>query len=248
MSIEFKNRSTQIKLPELVLFDLDNTFYSYKEAHEAGMTAVQEKLKKQIGITEQDFTAAFDDARREVKNRLGHTGASHSRLLYFQRMIEKIGLRTQILLTLDLEQTYWRTFLANATLFPKSREFLEELTIKGISRAIVTDLTSQIQFRKLIYFSIDTYFDLVVTSEEAGVDKPDQKIFDLAIEKFGKVPSCIWMIGDDLVKDIHGASKALNCVTIQKRHSGVTVGNNESMADIVFDSFDEIIKYFQDLS
>ena len=72
---------------------------------------------------------------------------------------------------LDLEQTYWRTFLINCKLFSGVLDFVQLLKSKGIATANITDLTAQIQFRKLVYFGLDEYFDYVVTSEEAGKDK-----------------------------------------------------------------------------
>jgi len=80
---------------------------------------------------------------------------------------------TRIFLALDLEQTYWREFLVNTRLFPGVREFLQQLKSIGIKTANITDLTAQIQFRKMVYFGLDEYFDYVVTSEEAGCDKPN---------------------------------------------------------------------------
>ena len=62
--------------------------------------------------------------KRQVKRQLGHTASSHSRLLYFQRGIEMLGRKTQLLITLDLEQTYWRTFLSHCELFPGVRDLL----------------------------------------------------------------------------------------------------------------------------
>ena len=65
--------------------------------------------------------------------------------------------------------------------------------------ANITDLTAQIQFRKLIYFGLDELFDYVVTSEEAGMDKPHKSAFELAIKKLNCRPEKIIMIGDDLI-------------------------------------------------
>ena len=39
---------------------------------------------------------------------------------------------------------------------------------------IVTDLTAQIQFRKIVYFGLDHYFDHMVTSERQ-YDKPREE-------------------------------------------------------------------------
>jgi len=170
-------------LPKAVIFDTDNTLYPYIPAHREATKAVEIKVQKQLGIDVLTFRSAFSDSRQEIKNSLGNVASSHSRLLYLQRTIEKLELGTRILTTLDLEQTYWRTFLANCRLFPDVLDFIQLLKSKGISTANITDLTAQIQFRKLVYFGLDELFDFVVTSEEAGADKPDIRPFKVAFEK-----------------------------------------------------------------
>ena len=67
-------------------------------------------------------------------------------------------------------------------LFPNVRELLTELNKYKIKTAIITDLTSQIQFRKIIFFGLEQYFDYVVTSEESGFDKPSKYPFELALK------------------------------------------------------------------
>ena len=98
-------------------------------------------------------------------------------------MLEIMGLGSQVLLALDLEQTYWRTFLSNAILFEGVKELLDDLRLYGIPTAIVTDMTAQLQFRKIVYFGLDHYFDYIVTSEEAGFDKPHKAPFEIALQK-----------------------------------------------------------------
>ena len=170
----------QISRPKAVIFDTDNTLYRYDVAHSAALNAVIEKAENMLGINKKEFESAYEFSRKNIKAQLGATASSHSRLLYFQRTIEHLGLRTQILLTLDLEQTYWRTFLTNAQLFSHVKEFILDLKSSGIITANITDLTAQIQFRKMVYFGLDEHFDYVVTSEESGKDKPDPKPFQIS--------------------------------------------------------------------
>ena len=158
----------------------------------------------------------------EAEKKLGNTASSHSRLLYFQKTIENLGLGTRIVLTLDLEQTYWRFFLVNLRLFPGIKDFICQLKSDGVITANITDLTAQIQFRKLVYLGLDEYFDYVVTSEEAGRDKPDKAPFDIILSKIGVDPSEVWMIGDNPVNDIEGAVRA-GMIPVQKLHNGVIV-------------------------
>ena len=227
-------------LPNAILFDTDNTLYAYEPAHASAMLAVREKVSKTFSISHDAFDKAFSEARRQVKSRLKDTASSHSRLLYLQRMLEIIGLGSQVLLALDFEQTYWRTFLSNAVLFDGVKELLDDLRLLGIPTAIVTDLTAQIQFRKVVYLKLDKYFDYFVTSEEAGFDKPHAAPFQLALEKMRPKGNCIWMIGDNPVSDIQGAREQINAVTLQKLHAGVTQGSGPSAPDALFYEFGEL--------
>jgi HAD superfamily hydrolase (TIGR01549 family) len=230
------------RLPDAILFDTDNTLYAYDPAHDAALEAVREKVSRNLSIPPNVFDRAFSQARGEVKARLKHTASSHSRLLYLQRMLEIVGLGSQMLLALDLEQTYWRTFLSHSVLFDDVKELLDDLRLMGIPTASVTDLTAQIQFRKLVYFGLDRYFDYIVTSEEAGCDKPNTAPFEIALAKMRPGGNCIWMIGDNPVNDIHGARTAIGAVTLQKLHDGVELGIAQNAPDAAFHSFAEVRK------
>jgi len=232
-------------LPDAVLFDTDNTLYPYDPAHEAAIRAVRQKVTETFSISSEQFYSAFDQARTEIKTRLGQTASSHSRLLYFQRMLEIIGLRSQVLLALDFEQTYWRTFLSHAELFEGVKELLDDLRLLGIPSAIVTDLTAQIQFRKMVYFGLDHYFDYIITSEEVGYDKPHPAAFQITLEKINPAGNNIWMIGDSAVNDILGAKQAIDATTIQKIHSGVKEGEGKTQPDAVIYHFSELIDFFK---
>jgi HAD superfamily hydrolase (TIGR01549 family) len=230
------------RLPDAFLFDTDNTLYPYAPAHAAAQKAVCDKVVSTLSISREEFDKAFCEARSQVKNRLRHTASSHSRLLYLQRMLEILGLGSQVLLALDFEQTYWRTFLSNAILFDNVKELLDDIRLLGIPTAIVTDLTAQIQFRKMVYFGLDRYFDYIVTSEEAGFDKPHEAPFRIALEKMRPKGNCIWMIGDNPVNDIRGAREKINAVTLQKIHEGTPPGTDQNTPDAAFHDFGELRK------
>lgn len=240
--MKINNQERFTRLPDAFLFDTDNTLYPYDPAHAAAQKAVREKVAKTFSISPEDFDKAFKEARTQVKTRLKHTASSHSRLLYLQRMLEIMGLGSQVLLALDFEQTYWRTFLSNAVLFDDVKELLDDIRLLGIPTAIVTDLTAQIQFRKVVYFGLDYYFDYIVTSEEAGFDKPHEAPFQIALEKMRPKGNCIWMIGDNPVNDIRGAREKINAVTLQKIHAGVEIGTDINTADATFNDFGELRK------
>lgn len=235
------------RLPDAILFDTDNTLYPYDPPHSAAQQAVREKVVSTFSIKPEVFDKAYEEARKQVKSRLKNTASSHSRLLYLQRMLEIMGLGSQVLLALDFEQTYWRTFLSNAVLFDEVKELLDDLRLLGIPSAIVTDLTAQIQFRKVVYFGLDHYFDYIVTSEEAGFDKPYEAPFQIALEKMRPKGNCIWMVGDNPVNDIRGAREMINAVTLQKLHIGTELGTGLGRPDAAFHSFGELRRLITEL-
>jgi putative hydrolase of the HAD superfamily len=236
------------KLPHAILFDTDNTLYPYDEAHACAMKAVRLKVSRTLAITPDAFDDAYSEARRQVKKRLEGTASSHSRLLYLQRMLEIIGLGSQVLLALDFEQTYWRTFLSNAVLFDGVKEVLDDLRLLGIKTAVVTDLTAQIQFRKMVYFGLDHCFDCIVTSEEAGHDKPHPAPFDLALEKLNARGKNVWMIGDNPVNDVQGGRERIGAITLQKIHAGVIKAERDNAPDAAFFDFSDLRELLRTLA
>tara|TARA_B100000212_G_scaffold341063_1_gene323187 strand:+ start:1398 stop:2138 length:741 start_codon:yes stop_codon:yes gene_type:complete len=241
MSLNIYNPEKFIKIPKAVIFDTDNTLYAYAPAHKLALNSLFEKAEKLLDIKIDIFAEKFKEAKKEVKNRIINQASSHSRLLYIQRTIELLGFRTQLLTTLDLEQTYWRTFLQSCKLFPYVRELLNELNRENIQTAIITDLTSQIQFRKIIFFGLEKYFDYVVTSEESGADKPSKEPFKLVLKKLNLSPKECWMIGDNINADILGGKKC-GLTTLHKYDSKFDTKYNDINPDASFDDFQNILQ------
>ena len=61
---------------------------------------------------------------------------------------------------------------------------------------------------KLMRLGLFERIDYLVTSEEAGIDKPHRTIFDLAMRKCGVQPDEALMVGDNFTHDVCGAHEA----------------------------------------
>jgi putative hydrolase of the HAD superfamily len=236
-----------LKWPDVVIFDVDDTIYDYERCHRIAMKRIKEVYTQHFQISNQEFDAAFQSSKEAVKRTLGNTGSSHSRLLYFQKMSEILGMGPQILKSLEFEHTYWREFLRNADLFEKVLELLELLRQNNIRINILTDLTSQIQFRKLIHFKIDEYVDAIVTSEESGIDKPDPKNYALLQQKNGNQDLHYWIIGDNVLKDIAGSKNIKSCDAILKSANRKSKNFENYSIAFEFDEYDQLIKKFIEL-
>ena len=185
-----------------ILIDLDNTLYDYAPAHQAALNGVLKFLSPKTKTSSQELEGYYHKARRQIHSELRGNASSHNRLLYFQRMFEMMK-HQPLTHALEAYDVYWGTYIENIFLFKGVREFLEKNKKKKI--CLVTDLTADVQHRKLTALGLMDYFDSVVTSEEAGRDKPAREIFLLALRKIGLKARDVCMIGDDYEKDIRGA-------------------------------------------
>jgi len=184
-------------IPTLVVFDLDDTLYEFQPCDEAGRIGLAALVSSRFGEIGERFDDAFSRARLLVKGRLGETASSHSRLLYCHEALELLGLRSEPRMALEMEQAYWRSYLAVAELRPGALDLIDTLRYNSVPIAIVTDLTTQIQFRKLVYLDIEQYFDHVVCSEETRNDKSSLEPFELLASRVGAAAlECVWFIGD----------------------------------------------------
>lgn len=82
---------------------------------------------------------------------------------------------------------------------------MEELKNRHIRIGIGTDMTASIQYKKLLKLGLAPYIDFIVTSQEAGVEKPHPHFFDICLEKAGCLPEECAFVGDNQKKDVKGA-------------------------------------------
>ena len=188
-----------------VIFDLDNTLYGYNKANEYGVEALCDYAEQQLGVNRSSFLKAYMDGASYTKKILNDGGALHSRLLYLQHTLELLR-KPLFPHALVMEELFWSTFIKDIHTFEGVNDLLDSLKNKGKKVAICSDLTLQIQLRKITKLNIHNYIDTIVTSEESGFEKPNKKIFELTIEKLALPKNELLVIGDDLIKDIIGAT------------------------------------------
>ena len=192
---------------QAVLFDLDNTLYHYDPCNEAGLEAAWKTLSNRHRITSHEFQNRHDIARAELARELAGQAASHNRTLFFKRIVEMTIGRSELPLTLELTECYWKSFLKRMRPGPETSVVLDKLA-KTHRLALVSNQTTEIQLRKLVTLGIDSYFGAIITSEEVGAEKPDVKVFDAALAALDVSASEAILVGDHLRGDIAGAQKA----------------------------------------
>ncbi len=210
-----------------ILLDLDNTLYEYEPLHTIAYNKQVEYLESNFSLSKLEINKAFEQAKQRVKNNLIGTAASHNRLLYAQVCCEILSINP-LELSLKLYNIYWDTFLEHLSLSEGAIKMLNKHAHLPI--CLITDLTAHIQHRKINRLKLSQWVDHVVTSEEAGHEKPHPYIFQLALKKLNLSPSEVCMIGDNYDKDAQGAkSLGIHAYVLtdkQTAEEGITAVSN----------------------
>ena len=190
-----------------VFFDLDNTLYPYQPCNEAGKRAAWHRAND-LGyeLDREAFEARDQEARSEVKRELAGTASAHERFLYFKRLIEIHTETHKARHALELGEAYWESYIEEMELFDGVVETFDAIAEAGLDIAIVSNLTTRIQLKKIEHLGIEGSIDLVVTSEEAGSEKPASIMFTLPLSQLDLRPSEVVMVGDSVTADIEGGN------------------------------------------
>ena len=111
-------------------------------------------------------------------------------------------------MAVDFDTLYLDSLGRKTALIAGARETLDYLQSRGYRMGIVSNGFREVQYNKLRSSAIDGYFDPVVLSDDAGVNKPHRRFFDYAVERAGSQAMRNIIIGDNLSADIAGAVDA----------------------------------------
>jgi len=230
-------------MKKAVLFDLDDTLYEYEPANQKGLREAYSILKKEIKISFDKFIKLYKLSRAEVHRELAGTASSHSRVIYFQRLVEKTHKTVESDVILKLHKAYWAAFMGNMKLRKGVLQTLKQLKKEGLKIAIISDLTTSIQLRKMSELKITPYVDVLVTSEEAGSEKPTPIMFLLTLNKLNLLPQDVIMVGDDPTSDIEGAnSVGIDTVLLKTREEIIKFNEDYKKPDYIIKEISEVLK------
>lgn len=188
-----------------VIFDIDNTMYNYDRAHSIAMAELLKYGEQKLHMDEAAMRAGLSKVQTSIQERLGRQSSTiHNRLIRFQCFLESMG-KTELSKALEMYHIYWDTLLEAMEPEPGMMQYISHLRKQGVSIGIGSDMTAYMQFQKLKKLNVLDQISFIVTSEEAGAEKPSPEFFRLCVKKAGCLPEECAFIGDSLKKDVEGA-------------------------------------------
>ena len=181
-----------------LFFDIDNTLY---DSATLSSMARKNSVKGMIDAgLDVDENTALNDLESIIKKH----GSNYPR--HYDELLENYGLVDPKVIAAGVvayEHTKWAYLKPSPGVLPTLMELKTDYKLGVISNGLTIK-----QWEKLVGLGIHHFFDVVVTSQECGCEKPDLGIFKIALRAVNTKPDESVMIGDKLDVDIEGGKNA----------------------------------------
>lgn len=192
-----------------VFFDLDRTLWDFDTNSNRALKTIFKQLNLDRVI--EDSTVFIEDYIR-INEKLWddyRKGLTTKEILRVQRFHE--ALKNHGVEDMDLATHYCELYIdfcpQLTTTFPGTHETLKELKELGKRLHIITNGFSEVQYKKLKNCGIIDFFDVIICSDEVGVNKPEPEIFKIALRDAQTKSRSSAMIGDHPQIDVLGANQ-----------------------------------------
>ncbi|MBY9082005.1 HAD family hydrolase [Paenibacillus sp. HN-1] len=193
-----------------LLFDLDNTLMDRDATFRSFGTQFishyfgHMNLEEQLALVE-DMIVRDADGYRDKDG-------------FFRELSEVLPWKEPVAAE-EIRGFYDIHYAGHGALMKDAVECLDYLKGRSYPLGLVTNGKSDIQRGKIELLKLEGYFNTIVISGEAGITKPDEAIYRLALEKLGYAADETLFIGDHPVNDIWGAGRTgMQGIWLRRNH------------------------------
>ncbi|XP_029907543.1 haloacid dehalogenase-like hydrolase domain-containing protein 3 isoform X2 [Myripristis murdjan] len=188
-----------------VLWDVKDTLLKVRAS--VGEQYCKEAERMGLSLSPAEVNTAFHQAYRHFSSRYPNYGISQGLdgQAWWKGVVQdtfsRCGVQEPALLNTMALNLYHNFCKAeNWEVFPDSEKALESCSSLGLKLGVVSNFDSRLE-GILRACGLLSHFSFVVTSEGAGVAKPNPAIFEQALQKCGVPATNVAHIGDHYVKD-----------------------------------------------
>lgn len=193
-----------------IFFDLDRTLWDFDKNSALALEELylESNLSQFIRSFEQ-FHKVYLNKNKSLWIKYAQGKLSKEALRYerFRSTFHKLGVFNEDLV-LFFGDEYVNRSPKQTAMLPHAKNTLEDLKDMGFNLHIITNGFYEVQHIKLKYSNIHHHFDIILCSEEAGVNKPHRLIFNKAMELANAKAINSLMVGDDYRADIVGSLRS----------------------------------------
>lgn len=205
-----------------VIFDFDNTLARLTRPHaellEEGARQAEQYMRSTGMTLPENFWQNIMEARRFSEEKSEEEMEEHiaddamSFLLQFfgypASQMDPDVLKRAVDLFYAPEMTAW-------TPLDGTLDLLQMLQAEGYKLALVANYNCDRVFQRTIdYLGFRPFLDVVIASASVEYRKPDEKLFQLVLERWDVLPYEVIIVGDSLIHDIKGGLD-LGTLTVQ---------------------------------
>jgi putative hydrolase of the HAD superfamily len=194
-----------------IFFDAGNTLIRMDYTAIAGALAA-----RGVSVTPEALERAEHRARvrldTEVLAPLGRSASTESGTIgerYLAFVLERVGVADAAVVSALAEwrRTYNQPFGLWTVVEPAAERALAAAREAGVKTAVISNSNGSVR-SILASVGLTPYLDFVIDSGEVGVEKPDPRIFAIALERAGVEPAEAVHVGDLHAVDVVGARAA----------------------------------------
>ena len=230
-----------------LIFDADGTLYDETMPKVKAELLTAKLIASRTGYGEGEVYSLF----REVKGEITQSGSlspdRNNRTVWYAETLRRLnashcdvtasGDVTSKIDAYEASGHYWEVVYGEIEPYFDLVYILPELQSR-YRLAVLTDELYDIQVEKVKRLGLSGYFTEIISSEQAGVTKPDKRLFEYALNRLGVSADEAMMIGDNPSADIRGArSVGMRTAWLHRgKYYYYPTGENER-ADVVFENY-----------
>lgn len=199
-------------LPQAIFFDMDDTLLVETTSGEiAWEKACHLSIKTTKPYKTADLLAQIHVVRTwywrdPERHRIGRLDLQKARVYIVRTALKNLDC-TDEAAAAEIATNYSNILGAGLALFPDAESTLRQLADKRVKLVMLTNGAGESQRAKIKRFGLEKYFPTCLIEGELGYGKPDRRVFEMGIAQSGVKPEQVWMVGDDLARDITGAQQ-----------------------------------------
>jgi putative hydrolase of the HAD superfamily len=197
------------KGPEVIIFDVGDTLISVtRYERRRGIAALLERAERFWDGDVEELVIHGTELDRELEARCAARNLEYSQRSFHRLLYGTFGIRFTIT-DAEVEQIYWNEAL-EFELEPALLPALEAVRQAGYRMAIISNTTfsARVIGAELAKQGIGDFFEMILTSADLGIRKPDTRIFHTAAGLLGVAAEKCWYVGNSAVFDVLGSSEA----------------------------------------